>query len=61
MAHDQVDVRSIALFRVVIATAILWDILYEFMPEAWWWFSDQGSAPLLNLHLSNSHHPGGFS
>ena len=42
ITHAQVDVRSIAVFRILISAAILWDILYEFLPDAWWWFSDEG-------------------
>ena len=51
--HAQVDVRSIAVFRLLIGAAILWDVLYEFLPDAWWWFSDEGTAPLLRPHSHN--------
>ena len=36
------DVRSIALFRVVLAGVVLWDICYEYLPEAYWFLHDSG-------------------
>ena len=36
------DVRSIALFRVILAGVVLWDVCYEYMPEAYWFLHDSG-------------------
>ena len=37
------DTRSIVLFRLVTTLNVLWDVCFEFLPDAGWFLTDEGS------------------
>ena len=39
----ELDIRSIALFRFITALCVLWDVCFEFLPDASWFLTDEGS------------------
>ena len=36
------DVRSIALFRVLVGSVSLWDVCHDYLPDAEWFLHDSG-------------------
>ena len=36
------DVRSIALFRVLVGSISLWDVCHDYLPDAQWFLHDSG-------------------
>ena len=49
------DTRSIALFRVILAGVVLWDVCYEYMPDAWWFLHDSGCVHVLAWAVALDH------